>query len=183
MVAKQRWSRESALEYLAGNPNFTPNKPLEEYKTPYLKRTASALQDAELAGRRAPTTAERRGHARAKVEHLPKEGHRLDQYRVLTPPERELEQADVQNLYRRAKRGAGKSDEDEVMIAITGVVNYIPVRGSVPANNIQTLSFWSDMESLQEMIKDMSDIYSFAEDVSGLKWEEVLSISFAFPNN
>lgn len=184
-MAQARWTRESAINYLANNPDFTPTKPFTgegSYSTPYLKRAASAYQDAEQAGRRAPTTQERRGHARAKPEHLPKEGHRLDQYRVLTPPDRDLEQADLLNLYRRAKRGAAKSLSDEVMVAITGVVNYIPVRGSIPANNIQTLSFWTDMESLQEMIKDMEDIFQFAEEISGLQWEEILAVSFAFPN-
>jgi len=181
-MAKARWTRETALTYLANNPDFTPAKPLSEYSTPYLKRTASAFQDAELAGRAAPSTTERRGHARAPVEHLEKEGHRLNQYRVLTPLDRELDKADLQNLYRRASKGAGKSGGDEVLIVLTGVVEYIPVKGSVPDNRIQTVSFWSDMDSLKEMIAEMTDILSFAEDVSGLKWEEVLAVSFAFPN-
>jgi len=94
--------------------------------------------------------------------------------------DRDIDQADLKNLYKYAKKG--KVGHDEVLVIITGVVDYIPVKGSIPDNKIQTLSFWSDMESLKEFIDTMSDIYEFAETISGLKWEEVLAVAFAFPN-
>ncbi len=180
MAKTPRWTRDSALAYLTSNPNFTFAKPRSDYSTPYLKRTASSLQDAEQAGRAAPTTAQRRGHARAPVTHLDSSGHRLNQWSINAPLDRDIDQADLKNLYKYAKKG--KVGHDEVLVIITGVVDYIPVKGSIPDNKIQTLSFWSDMESLKEFIDTMSDIYEFAETISGLKWEEVLAVAFAFPN-
>jgi hypothetical protein len=68
-MAKQKFTRESAQAYLAGNPNFTPAKPFSEYKTPYLKRMAASYQKAEQAGVK-PSRAAARGHA--EVRHIPK---------------------------------------------------------------------------------------------------------------
>lgn len=182
-MAKQRWTREAAIEYLASNPNFTPNKPLDDYKTPYLKRTASALQDAELAGRRVPTSAERRGHARAKVEHLEanKEEHILDQYVINKPPHREIDQADLENLFKRAKRG--RKLTDEVLVIITGIGIASPrFREKYQANEIHTYSYPMNLRNLKLTIDELPDIFDFVADVSQLEWEEVHAISFAFPN-
>ena len=41
------WTRESATEYLANNPQFEPTKPLEEYTTALLKRYASFYKRQE----------------------------------------------------------------------------------------------------------------------------------------
>ena len=179
-MAKARWTRNTALEYLAHNPNFTPDKPLDTYTTAYLKRTASAFQDAELAGLEAPSTAKRRGHQR--FTHLPAKGNRLNQWVTQKPKQREISQQDLFDTYHAAKEGAHKTSRDEVMILIKGVVNYIPIKGSIPANGIQTLSFWSDMSSLYKSIAVMADIFDFATDISQLEWETVEAVSFAFPN-
>lgn len=181
-MAAPRWTRQTALEYLASNPNFTPAKPLEQYSTSELKRKASIYQDAELAGRRAPTTAEARGHARLPIEHLAKEGHRLEQYRVTATPEQDIVKADLLLLFKRTKHKS-----EDVLVVITGVVEYKPIRGSVPGNQIQSLSFWTDRASLSNKEKDgmidtMDDILDFANNMTFLQWEEVLSVSFAYPN-
>ena len=186
-MAQARWTRESAINYLANNPDFTPTKPFTgkgSYSTPYLKRTASQYQDAEQAGRRAPTTEERRGHARI-TEHSA-EGHTLHRWTV-RQKRREINQADLLEMYKRAKKG--KKDGDEVIIAITGIINYIPVKGSIPGNQIQTLTFSTDMESLKGFIDDMADILDFANEIAALnsntaasQWESVIEVSFAFPN-
>lgn len=179
-MAKTRWTRETALEYLANNPEFTPAKPLESYSTSELKRKASVYQNAEQEGRTA-TTAEARGHQRYK--HYSAHANLLDRWVVTKPKKREISQQDLLDAYNAAKKGAHKTDDDEVIIHITGVVQYIPVRGSIPANGVQTLAFWSDMESLKESIDVMYDIFDFAGDIShGLEWETVDVVDFAFPN-
>lgn len=175
-----RWTRKTALDYLASNPNFTPNKPLDEYTTDYLKRTASSFQKAESEGR-AATLSEARGHQRYK--HLPARGNRLDQWVVTKPKRREISQQDLRDAYQAAKANAHINAKGEVLIILTGVVQYIPIRGSIPANGVQTLSFWSDMHgSLEESIEVMFDIFDFATDISQLEWETVEAVSFAFPN-
>ena len=175
-----RWTRETARDYLASNPNFIPVKPLNDYSTDYLKRTASAFQAAEQAGREAPSTAKRRGHE--LFNHLSAKGNRLNQWVTEKPKRREISQADLLDMYKAARKGASKTNRDEVLILITGVVQYIPIKGSIPDNGIQTLSFWSDMGSLKESIDVMADIFDFATDLSQLEWETVEAVSFAFPN-
>lgn len=182
-MAKQRWTRESAIDYLASNPAFTPDKSLSQYSTPYLKRTASAFQDAERAGRQAPTSAERRGHARAKAEHLEanKEHHILDQYVMHKPPHREFDQADLENLFKRAKRG--KKLTREVQIIITGVGITSPrFREKAKPGEVHTYSYSMNLNNLKLTIDELPDIFDFVEDISQLQWEEVHAISFAFPN-
>lgn len=179
-MAKARWTRETALEYLANNPDFTPAKPLDTYSTAELKRKASIYQNAEQEGRTA-TTAEARGHQRYK--HLPARGNRLDQWVVTKPKKREISQQDLRDAYKAAKENAHINAKGEVLIILTGVVQYIPIRGSIPANGVQSLSFWSDMfGSLKESIEVMYDIFDFAMDISQLEWETVEAVAFAFPN-
>lgn len=182
-MAKQRWNRESAIDYLRTQPGFTPAKPLESYTTAYLKRTASAFQDAEQAGRQAPTSAERRGHARATVEHLSadKDKRILNQYRVKKPIDRDLDKADLTNLFKRAKRG--KKEGDDVQVIITGVGQGSPrFKEKYKPDEIHSYSFSLKLYFLGEFIADMTDIYQFAESLSELEWEDVLEISFAFPS-
>lgn len=182
-MAKVRWTRNTAIEYLASNPNFIPNKPLSEYTDAYLKRTASKYQDAERSGRAAPTRAEIRGHARATVEHLAadKEHHILDQYRLFAPKNREIDQADLENLFKRAKRG--RKLTDEVLVIITGVGIASPrFREKYKADEVHTYSYSMNLRNLKLTIDDLPDIFDFVADVSQLEWEEVHAISFAFPN-
>ena len=75
MARQPKWTRERAIEYLAGS-SFKPAKPLSEYKTPELKRKASVYQKAEREGR-AVKPGEARGHEKAvpggvKVEKPPR---------------------------------------------------------------------------------------------------------------
>ena len=179
-MAKARWTRQSAIEYLASNPQFTPIKPFSEYKTDELKRKASVYQDAEREGSEV-TTARARGHER--FVHLYARGNRLDQWVTRKPQKREISQQDLKDMYKAAKEKAHINAKGEVLIILTGVVQYIPIRGSIPANGVQTLSFWSDMHgSLEESIEVMYDIFDFAMDISQLEWETVEAVSFAFPN-
>lgn len=175
-----RWSRETALEYLASNPNFSPIKPLNDYTTPYLKRTASQFQDAERAGRAAPSTAKRRGHER--FTHLEAKGNRLNQWAVEKPRRRDISQADLQDAFTAAKKSTGKGDGDDVSVIITGIVKYKPRRGSVPSTGIQSVSFPTLMISLQDAIEEFTDIIEFSENITQLEWVEVHAVSFAFPN-
>ena len=186
-MAKARWTRASAINYLASNPDFTPAKPLDTYTDAYLKRTASAFQDAERAGRKAPTTAERRGHARASVEHLDanKEQHILDQYRVKKPIDRELDKKDIDNLYKRAARG--KKESREVQVIITGISEGSPNhKAKYKKDQIHSYSYSFKLFELKDILTGVEDsdtfIFDFAYEISFLQWEEVLEISFAFPN-
>ena len=193
-MAKVRWTRESAIEYLASNPNFSPTKSYDEsakshYSTSYLKRTASSYEDAERAGRSVPTTAQRRGHERITFHKA--EGHVLRGWSV-NKKRRDINQADLLEMHKKAKKGnehsRARKDDDEVIVRITGEIEYIPVKGSLPGNSqITTLTFSTDMESLKSFIDEMTDILNFANEISALndietEWQSVHAVEFAFPN-
>lgn len=180
-MANPRWTRDTAIEYLANNPSFQPTKPIAEYSTPILKRKATSYQDAERQGRRTPTVAETLGHGRARVEHLAadKENHIHDQFRIAKPDDRQIDQADLKNLYKRAKKGKKKGDK--VMIAITGIgVSSPRFHEKGTRGDVHTYTYWSDLTSLKLTIEDFPDIFDFAFEVTQLAWDEVLGVSFAF---
>lgn len=173
MAAK--WTRESAIEYLAERHLLT--KSPSEYTTPYVKRLASSAQKAEREGREF-TRQEARGHARSKVEHLGKEGHRLDQYRITRPPHRDLDMKDLANLLAKTK-----NLPDRLILVIKGVVQDSPTRrGENSQAKEQVHSFREKWSKINAYVKrnPNTDILKFAEDATGEVWESVESISFAY---
>jgi hypothetical protein len=172
-----RWTRESAIQYLAGNPDFVPTKPFDgkgAYTDAYLKRTATQLQDAERAGRAAPTVAQRRGHARAKVEHIPRDPkkHLLDQYRIVKSPKRELDIKDLQNLFNKTPK-----DRQNFFVTIHGLVKY---KGTVAE---RTLNQAFDRYQFAAWLKEHPDgtVLDFANDVFDLPWEAVYAVGMSYP--
>lgn len=178
MARTPRWTRESAIQYLASNPDFVPTKPFEgkgAYTTAYLKRSASQLQDAERAGRAAPTVTERRGHARARVEHIEKnpKQHLLDQYRIVKPPKRDLDYNDLKNLFNKTPK-----DRENFSITIWGIVKYEGAWGE------QTLNFPFDRHQFAAWLERNpgASIFDFATFISGgLEWEAVFAVGMSYP--
>lgn len=195
------FDRESALSYLAERHLLT--KSPEKYSTSYVVRLARKFQQQEQAGHE-PSRTEARGHARASVEHIAKDGHRLNQYRIMRPPlkgytpsqlqdiapdaftkllakGRGLDHSDLKNLYNRTPKHL-----ENFMVAITGIGqdSKEPSKSADP-RDIHTYSFASDREQIASWLEDNTDadISDFARDISGLEWDGVYGISFVYPES
>lgn len=179
-VQRFTWTRESAIEYLASSA-FHPAKPLTQYSTSELKRKASQYKRAEVEQREAPTTEETRGHAR--IRHMKAEGKHLERWQV-DRKKRDINQADLKEMYNRAGKSKGTSENQEVMVYIKGVNNYTPVRGSVPENRVVPVTLSTDMATLKDDIANFTDIIQWANDLwfGEIKWERIDSVAFVFPN-
>ena len=81
-MARQHFTRQEAIEYLAGRTDLSFAKPLVEYKTPYLKRIASEYKRAEQAGRESPQRKEIRGHAKERIRYHEKNNQFAESYEV-----------------------------------------------------------------------------------------------------
>lgn len=182
-MAKQRfsWTRESALEYLASNPDFSSKKPLDQWSTSELKRRASVFKKAEQEGKEAPSREKQRGHER--FYHRKAEGKHLERWQV-DRKRRDINQADLQGMYKAAGKVKGTDGDHEVMVYIKGVNNYIPVRGSVPDNKVVAVTLSTDMAQLADDIANFTDIIQWANMLwsDQIEWERVDSVAFVFPN-
>jgi hypothetical protein len=177
MAAQKGFTREDAIAYLAERKLLT--KTPDSYTTPYLKRLASSARKAERENREF-TREEARGHARARVDHLEKDGHRLDQYKIEKPPKRDLDMRDMANLLAKTKKRP-----DRLILVIKGEVEDSPTGKGQRADtstHVETYSFHEKWSKINAYVKNNpnASITEFAEDATGLKWESVLSISFAY---
>lgn len=182
-MARQGFTRQGAIEYLAERGLLTRSP--ESYKgKQYLQRLAGSFRRQEQEGIDISTPEavkearqEARGHARARVEHLEKAGHRLEQYRIEKPPRRDLDMNDLRNLLTRTKKRG-----DKLTLVIHGVVEDSDPSKRAGGPKEETYPFHAKWGKISEYVKDNpnADILKFAEDVTGLKWESVESISFAY---
>ena len=182
MARQPKWTRERAIEYLAGT-SFKPAKSkqgkLENYSTAELKRKASVYQKAERE-QRAVRPGEARGHEkigkpikpRAKVRHIPfrEKGTvgpsgkgvlppRPEQYSVGT---RDNPATPVQVLRMLNSRSKDRQREGQAPIRgrndiltgnITGILDMD--YGHVKAGEPITLSFHISRDQLVKLLSDM----------------------------
>lgn len=119
MAKRYKWTRESALDYLAHSSAYQAqksNKPLNS--TAEIKRKASYYKRAEEAGV-TPSVAGSRGHA--KPQHIPRQGRVREQYRIGSK-ERKVTKKDIELLRKEAAKGTRtkKGETPEQYTARTG---------------------------------------------------------------
>lgn len=171
-------SRQDAIIYLAGNPNFEPTKPLEEYSTAQLRRYAQVYFLAEQAGKTI-TQKRARGHAAAPITHYPAKyfhSRSLEMHEMtLLEGEDYMSLGDLKNLLKK-----GKKTEPRLFI-VTGIVEYNGI------TDLQTLSFYVSEKDLTAWLKTNSnnlvDIAEFCTAFSGNTFESVETIALAYPVN
>lgn len=183
------FNRQTAIQYLAGNPNFSPDKDLNSYSTAQLIRYARAYEQAEQVGR-VITQLEARGHLASPVQHNPKnpktgrnEEHKIQPVLFGTKNARQESVLTVSDL-RRLMRKARIQDEFNLII-IEGWVKY---RGITVEK--QTVSGYLSKKAIDKWLKDhknsFEDLTSFASLVSGIQkkdWESVTSVAVSYPQN
>ena len=169
-MARQSFTREEALQYLAGRTDLTFKKPLDSYKTPYLKRLASEYKRAEQAGKVAPSRKEVRGKAKERIQY-----HEANNYFS--------ESWEVGN-----KRYPVKFEELSQFLAKVGEHKfYNVIIFGIPKNygagwadprkpdyrsfRRDRMTIRNDMEDAQGNIKD------FADRISGFEWTKVYAIA------
>lgn len=184
-MAKARWSRESAISYLAGNPNFQFAKPSDTYTDAYLKRVASKYQDAERAGKEI-TREQARGHARAPIAHEDRDkGKGILERFSMTPHAKGDGTMTTDDLVRLCQRAGKKSPNDEILLVVHGV----PDRGSrdpdfVPGKEV-SYSYWTTRAVVDGYIEENgkeADVKQFVNELTGLEWEELYSLAIALPS-
>lgn len=185
-MARQSFTREEALQYLAGRTDLTWKKPLAEQSTDYLKRQASYYQRAEQAGREAPKRKEIRGHAKERIRYIPSSTAFADSYEVGTKryPARLDEM-----LPLLAKTG----DSQFVHIIIYGIpINYGPNWTDPKKPDWRTYRvlrshvavFVENVLKNKTLKTNQAQMADFAEWASGVAWSKVYTIAMrAAPDN
>lgn len=178
-MAKQKWTRSEAVEYLAASGfHFKPHK---NYTTAYLKRTASSYKKQESKGQK-PSLSVARGHA--EVRHIPAREERRQPGRRYLParPEqysigtkgRAATKKDVEKLLKYAQKPpkAKKGQPERHALkprgragggTIAGNVSGILARyyGTKNAGDDATLSFKvsiNDFNLILEASKDLTEL-------------------------
>lgn len=235
-MARMKWTRESALEYLSHRKLLT--KPASEYKTPQLKRLAGSARQQELAGqefdrdlaygrkgknkkarkegkKQPPTAGPKQRRIIAPIEFYPadRKKHDLKQWRVMRPrfkkktptqlqdmsretfielwrTGRELDHGDITRLYL-----ATPEDKAKIYLGIWGIGEDSKNRSGEfvgeeepDPEKIHTYAFPITREQIKTWLQeapenDADDIFSFAQDFSGVKWSFVFGIIFAYPES
>lgn len=155
---------------------------VSKIKTPaYARRLASGVERAQAAGRAAPTRTQLRGHARAPIELLPKQGHRLEQH-VMTNP---ANMADLAHLLRRARKpGPGKP----YVFVISGLVSKYPHQiigeAGIPKTITRKREAIGEREYIREQRQgDYAELLQWANSLlTGCEWIAIYSISVAYPS-
>jgi hypothetical protein len=169
-MARQSFTRESALQYLAGRTDLAWKKPLTEYKTPYLKRLASEYKRAEQAGKETPKLKEVRGHGKPRIQYKPGTTQFADSYEVGN------------------KRYPVRFDELSPLLSQVGESSFYNVLiFGVPKNYG---GFWADPKKpdwrtyrtdrrslLNSIELAKGNVKDFAEFVSGVEWTKGYAIA------
>lgn len=179
------FTRQTAITYLANNPNFNPDKNLSDYSTNQLIRYARAYQQAELAGRADFTQLEARGHLAAQVQHNPRnvtpgrlEEHKIEP--VLYGPQSAKQESTLTiGDLRRLTRKATINPQNNLFV-FKGWVRY---RGNLQE---QTLSQYISESALAAWLRDhknnYEDLSGFAAFVTGVPdWERVSAVGISYP--
>lgn len=227
-MARMKWTRESALEYLSHRKLLT--KPASEYTTPYLKRLAGSARKQEQSGKefsraeargkkpkekQPPTKEPKQRRIVAPIEFYPADHkkHDLKQWRVMRPrfkkktpsqlqdmsretflelwrTGRELDHGDITRLYK-----ATPEESPKIYLGIWGIgqdsknqsMEFVEEEEPDP-DKIHTYAFPITREQIKTWLQeapenDADDIFSFAQDFSGVKWSFVFGIIFAYPES
>lgn len=208
-MARMRWTRQSAIEYLAERKLLT--KAPEDYKdTAYLKRIASSFKRQEEKGEE-PSRKKARGHQSPPIEHLErnKEKHLLDQYRIMRPGFTNLTPDDIRNMDKRAFNALIESHDDlerndlkklynrtpkhaRLMLGIVGIgqdsetLEYEEKELTVyDPKDVHTYNKRFPREAIGAWLKDKNsgDILDFANRTFKLTWKLVLGVIFSYPES
>jgi hypothetical protein len=178
------FTRTTAIQYLAGNPNFQPSKPLTNYSTNQLLRYARAYQAAEQAGRADFTQLEARGHLAAPVQNNPRTSEgRLEEHKIepvlYGPTDNKQQSTLTVGDLRRLLRKARLQDRNNFFV-IKGYVSY---RGYTQS---QTLAQYISQSALEGWLRDhknnYEDLTGFAAFVTGVAdWERIEAVGVSYP--
>jgi hypothetical protein len=156
---------------------------VSKIKTPaYASRLASGVRRAEQAGKAAPTRTALRGHARAPLEHLPKQGHRIEQMTVQGPQN----MADLNHLLNRAKKPGPKKP---YVFVIKGLVSKYPHATIGEAGLPKTITRKREAKGERDYIRenrqgDYAELLQWANSLlEGSEWIAIYSISVAYPSD
>lgn len=149
----------------------------------YVHRLAQSLRKQQQAGK-TPSRTELRGHARAPVEHLTKQGHRLEQWQIRQPPDRPLDGRDFANLVRKAPK-----PKRDYLVVIHGLVSKYPnevfVEGATIEKTVSVHIVKPTIQKWATFLKDKDDPLTLLQVISsftpGMEWVELFSVGFAYP--